>query len=141
MLHAKNYMFLILFRQFTLLFQCFPNGKARFRADQFNAVVKLCNGGSLGIMLIGTMLQLLLIPTEFSIAVYVDFVDETKRTDDGEWHFAHLQQGGHSAETTLVDEVHQRSMDDVVAMMPQGNLVAAKLLRKVEELFAAVPGT
>ena len=106
-----------------------------------NAVVELGNGGSLGVVLVGAVLQLLLITAEFCVAYNVSFVDETQRSDDAKRHLAHLQQGGHRTETALIHKVHQRGVDYVVAMVAQGNLVAAKFLGEVEELLASVPGT
>ena len=50
-------MFLIFFRQFTLLFQCSPDRIASLWVHAFNAVVELGNGGPLGVVLVGTVLQ------------------------------------------------------------------------------------
>ena len=52
----------------------------------------------------------------------------------------HLEQGGHRVETSLIEEVHQTGVEQVVLMMTQGNLVTAQLLRQIEELLATMPG-
>ena len=70
-------MFLILFGQFALFFQRFPNGKAGFRVHLFDAVVEVGNGRSVGVVLVGTGLHHFLVAAEFGIAADVGFVDET----------------------------------------------------------------
>ena len=42
---------------------------------------------------------------------------------------------------SLEGEIHQRRMDDVVLMVPQGYLCATQFLSEVEELLATLPGT
>ena len=132
-------MFLILFGQFPLL-QRSPDGIASFGIYLLNVAEESGNGRAVGVVLVGTQLDQLLVLCQFGISGDVGFVDETERADDGQWHLAHLEQGGHRAEASLVDEVHQRGVDDVVAMVSQRNLVATKLLCEVEQLLAAVPG-
>ena len=48
--------------------------------------------------------------------------------------------GGHSVKTPLEGKVHECRVQQVVLVMTQGNLVAAKLLSQVEQLLAAIPG-
>jgi hypothetical protein len=103
-------------------------------------LVNLLNVSAIGVMLIGTLLELLLITLFFGVSTDIIFGAETKRADDGEGHFPHAEQGGHGAEVSLEREVHQGSMDDVVLMVPQGYLVTPQLLGEVEELLAALPG-
>ena len=74
------------------------------------------------------------------IGLYVALSAEAERTDNGQRHLLHLQFGRHGRELPLKGEVHQRCMDKVVLMMAQGDLGATKLLGKIEELLAALPG-
>lgn len=69
------------------------------------------------------------------------FIDEAKGPNDTKRHFLHQQHGRHGSERTLVDQVHQHGLNQVVAMMAEGDLIASQFLRNVEKGFAAVPGT
>jgi len=103
-------------------------------------LVNCLNVSTIGVVLIGTLLELLLITLFFGVCTDIILAAETKRADDGEGHFPHAEQSGHGAEVALEREVHQGRMDDVVLMVAQGNLVTPQLLGEVEELLAALPG-
>ena len=82
--------------------------------------------------LVGAELGLFLIALELRIGLDIGFLHHTEGPDNLEWHLAHLQACWHRVETPLEDEIHQRCMDQIVLMVAEGYLVAAKFLRKVE---------
>ena len=69
----------------------------------------------------------------------VCLVHQAKRTDDGEGKLAHPEQGRHGGESALVGEVHQQRLENVVHVMPQGNLVAPALLGEGKQGLTAIP--
>ena len=95
----------------------------------------------MGVVFIRTLHQLFFIVMNVGISLNVSLMAEAERADDGQRHFLHAELGGHGGEVSLKSEVHQGGMDDVVLVVSKGNLGAAKLLGKVEELFPALPRT
>lgn len=53
----------------------------------------------------------------------------------------HPEEAGHGREATGIGEVHERRVEDVVLMVPEGYLVTPQLLRHLEERLSAVPRT
>lgn len=92
------------------------------------------------VFLVRTEFDLLLVATQLGIASDVGFLDKAQRTDDAEGHLAHLEEGRHRVEASLIEEVHQTGVKQVVLMVAQGNLVAAQFLSQIKHLLAAVPG-
>ena len=64
---------------------------------------------------------------------------QAERPDDGEGHFLHAKPYRHAFKASLEELIHKCSVDDVVHVMAEGNLVATQLLGKIEDLFAALP--
>lgn len=91
-------------------------------------------------MLEGTEFGLLVVIPFVRISGYIGFIDETERSYDTDRHFLEPEHRWHGRESTLIDEVHEERLQHIVAMMAEGNLVTAQLLRNIEEGFAAVPG-
>ena len=68
-------------------------------------------------------------------------MDQAHGTNDGHIELAHHQFGWHGTEGSLKSDVHQESLQDVIHVMPQSNLVAPPLLRHGKEGLATVPRT
>ena len=100
----------------------------------------LLDAGAVGVGFVWTELDEFLILLLFGILTDVIFVTEAEWADYGEGHLLHAEFGGHGGEMALEGEVHQGGVDDVVLVVAEGNLGAAKLLSEVEELLAALPG-
>lgn len=75
-------MFLILFSEFSGLFECFPDRKTRFRIHTFHISIELRNGSPLRVVFVGAVLYLLLIIAQFGITANVGFVNQTEWADD-----------------------------------------------------------
>ena len=75
------------------------------------------------------------------ILLDVVLLAETQRANDGQWHLAHAELGGHGGEVSLEGEVHQGRVDDVVLMVAEGYLGASQFLGKVKELLTTLPRT
>ena len=84
-------MFLILFDEFSLLFECFPDGKTCLWIHSLDIRIKVCHGRSLGVVFVGALFNELLIVAHRCILSDVGFVNQTKRTYHAERHFLHRQ--------------------------------------------------
>ena len=131
----------LFFNEFVVGLERSPDVIAHLRVHLLKGVVELFDVRAMRVGLVGTELLLFLIPLYLGPRLDVALRDEAKRADDGERHLAHLQSGGHCGEVSLIGEVHQCRMDEVVLMMPEGDLVTAEFLCEVEELFAPIPRT
>lgn len=69
----------------------------------------------------------------------VTLLDQTERTDELQRHLVHLKLGIDGRELSLEDQVHEQSLDYIVLVMAESDLVAAELLCGVEQRLAAVP--
>ena len=83
---------------------------------------------------------LLVITGEDGITRKIFLADETEGTNHLHGEFLHLQFGCDSAEISLKNEIEEQGLDDVVFVMPEGNFVAAELLRHLKKCFATIPG-
>ena len=131
----------LFFNEFVVGLERSPDVVAHLRVHLLQGVVELFDVRAMRVGLIGAELLLFLIPLHLGPRLDVALRDEAQRADDGERHLAHLQTGGHRGEVSLISEVHQCRMDEVVLMMPEGDLVTAEFLCEVEELFASIPRT
>ena len=134
-------MSLLFLNEFVVGLEGTPDAVAHFWVQLFETVVNLLDVRAVRVGLVRTDFLLLLIALQFGVGLDVGLWNEAQRTDDRERHLAHLQQGGHCAETALETEVQQGRMDEIVLMMPEGYLVAAEFLCQIEHYLAAVPGT
>ena len=134
-------MSLLFLNEFVVGLEGTPDAVAHFWVQLFETVVNLLDVRAVRVGLVGTDFLLLLIALQFGVGLDFRLGNEAERTDDGERHLAHLQQGGHCAESALEAEVQQGGMDDVVLMMAEGYLIAAEFLCQIEHLLSAVPGT
>ena len=130
----------LFFNEFVVGLERSPDVIAHLRVHLLQGVVELFDVRAMRVGLIGTELLLFLIPLHLGPRLDVALRDEAKRADDGERHLLHLQFGRHRRKLSLESKVHQGSMDKVVLVMTQGNLCAAELLSKIEELLASLPG-
>ena len=97
------------------------------------------NGRAPRVVLVGAGFQLCGPPALGGQGGDVRLVHQAERANDGDGELAHPEQRRHGGEGALVGEVHQERLQDVVHVVPQGDFVAAALLGKGEERFAAVP--
>ena len=118
-----------------------PNAVSGLWIHTFHEGKEFSGSSSVGIAFVRTFLPLLLIVMSIGIGLNISFLAQAQRADDSERHLLHAKFSGHGREIALKGEVHQGGMDDVILMVAQSNLRAAQLLGKVEELFAALPGT
>ena len=77
------------------------NGKACFRVKPLHAFKQLACRSAVGVVFKGALLQLFLVVVVGGIALYVFFVAETERTNDGKRHLAHPEFDGHGGEMSL----------------------------------------
>ena len=134
-------MSLLFLDEFVVGLEGTPDAVAHFGVQLLETVVDLLDVRAVRVCLVGTDFLLLLIALLFGVSLDVSLWDEAERTYDRKRHLAHLQQGGHRAESALEAEVEQDRMDDIVLMVAEGNLVTAEFLCEIEHLLAAVPGT
>ena len=125
--------------EFSRLLQGLPDRVAGFGIQALHLSEQAGDGGAVGVALMGAQFGHGPVAGHLSIATDVCLVNEAQRTDDAQRHLAHFEACGHCAEASLKCQVHQGRVDEVVAMVPKGYLVAAQLLRKIEQLLAAVP--
>ena len=117
------------------------DGIARLGIELFHTAEQGSNVAPSGGFLVWTLLVLLLVVLGFGYGNDVVFLNQNERTDDSEGHLAHLQLRRHRREAAFVEQVHQCSVDYVVLMVAQGNLVVAVSLCISKELLAPIPGT
>jgi hypothetical protein len=91
--------------------------------------------------LVGTEHLLFLVVLYLSPCLDVVFLYQTEWSYDREWHLPHTEADGHCGKVCLIGQVHQSRVDDIILMVPEGNLVATQFLSEVEELLATVPRT
>lgn len=131
----------LFFREFIVPIQGIPHGVSGVGIVLFYLPKKFLHLGAVGVVLVGAALDLLLITPQLGIAGDVAFFYHAERTDDAQGHLSHLEQRGHSVETSLIDEVHEGGGKQVVLMVPKGYLIAPQLLGKVEHNLPPVPRT
>ena len=88
---------------------------------------------------VGTELYLLLVASQLGIALDISLFHHTERTNDAEGHLPHTQQGGHRIKASLIELIHQTGVEQVVLMMPQGNLITSQRLCQIKYLLTAIP--
>ena len=91
-------------------------------------------------MLEGARLLLWDILTQFGVTTELALLNQAERTNKLQGHLVHLKFGIDSGELAIEDKIHEQGLDDIILVMAEGNLVAAKFLCSVEERLAAVPG-
>ena len=99
-----------------------PDTIHRFGIEGFDLSEKVFDFLPCAHMLEGAVLGLFGIVLHRGIGADVFFVDEAKGSYDTKRHLLHLQRRRHGRKSTLVDEVHEECLDDIVPMMPESNL-------------------
>ena len=79
---------------------------------------------AVGGMLVGAVLHLFLISSHLGEGLEVFLFFYSLWPDDGEWHLPHFEKGRHGTELSLVEQTHQRGLEDVVLMVAEGDFVA-----------------
>ena len=87
-----------------------------------------------------TKLLLPLIAGKKGIAGDVRLVHSPERTNKRERHLVERKSRRDGVEAALIDEVEQKSLKDIVAVVAKSYFVAVKLPRRLEKRLAAVPG-
>jgi len=117
-----------------------PDGVDGVGIERLEGTDDIVHIRSMGLVLIRTELLLPMIAPELGIAAQIGLADKTERADHLHRELIHLQEGRDSANSALEREVHQEGMDDIVAMMTEGYLVAAPRLSHLKQGLAAIPG-
>ena len=131
----------VLFHEFSAFLQGVPYGIACFWVRFlyfFKYASHLC---TVGVTLVRTCLFLLYVLAELSILCYISFVFQAQWTNDSHRHLVHLLHGWHRRERALEEGVEHRSVNNIVLMMSECNLVEAVFLCEAEQSLTSVPRT
>ena len=116
-----------------------PQAVPRLRVQFFQPPEDVGDVRAPGVVLVGAGFQLGGPVAQAGQGGDVRLVHQAERADKGDGELAHPEQRRHGGEGALVGEVHQQRLQDVVHVVPQGNLVAFALLRQGEKRLAAIP--
>ena len=68
--------------------------------------VKLLDGSAVGLLFMGAELDKFLVALLTGVLPDVVLLAETQWANDGQWHLAHAELGGHGGEMSLEGKVH-----------------------------------
>ena len=116
-----------------------PHGISGFGVESLNSAEEFLHLLPLCFVLVWAAFRLERIVRVVGVFLDVVLTYEAEWTDDGDRHLVERESRGHAREATFEEDVEHGSVDDVVHVVSEGDLVEIMLLRIFEDSLSPLP--